>query len=182
MTQAPLNRAYNPFVNIVSKNLAMKKYIKDLILEAGRNKRRIDAVFKKLKKMSEKDLDKIIHPLHDKAFDHINCLDCANCCTSISPTLYNRDIDKIASTLRLKPSEVVEQYIKIDEENDFVFKNSPCPFLMNDNYCSVYENRPKACREYPHTDRNKMVQILSLTKRNAYVCPAVYWIVKNIDL
>ena len=160
----------------------MKPYIKELLLEAESNKKKIDAAFKRLKKIPVKNLDKLIHPLHDKVFDHINCLDCANCCKSISPTLYNKDIDRIASGLRTKPSEIVEQYIKIDEENDYVFKSSPCPFLMGDNCCSVYENRPKACREYPHTDRNKMFQILGLTKKNAFICPAVYWIIKNIDL
>ncbi len=159
----------------------MEKYIKDLLVEAKKNKRKIDAVFKKLKKTPQKELDKLFHSLHEEVFEHINCLDCANCCSSISPTLYNRDIDRIASTLRLKPSEVVEKHIRIDDENDYVFRETPCPFLMEDYCCSVYEDRPKACREYPHTDRNKMFQILSLTKKNVYVCPAVYWIIKNID-
>jgi Fe-S-cluster containining protein len=159
----------------------MEDYIKKLLDEAKQNKKKIDSVFKRLKKMPEKNLDKLIHPLHEKAFEHIDCLDCANCCSSISPILYNKDIDRIASSLRIKPSEVVEKYIKVDDDNDYVYKSSPCPFLMEDYCCSVYEARPKACREYPHTDRNKMFQILSLTKKNAYVCPAVYWIIKNIN-
>lgn len=159
----------------------MKDYIKKLILEAGRNKKKVNSVFKKIKKIPEKELDKLFHSLHEDAFEYIDCLNCANCCSSISPTLYNRDIDRIASALRIKPSEVVSQYLKIDEENDYVFTSAPCPFLMQDNCCTVYENRPKACREYPHTNRKKMFQILSLTKRNAYVCPAVYWIIKNME-
>jgi uncharacterized protein len=52
-------------------------------------------------------------------------------------------------------------------------KSSPCPFLDSDNYCRIYDDRPKACREYPHTNRKKMIQILDLTYRNTLVCPAV---------
>ena len=68
-----------------------------------------------------------------------------------------------------------------DEDNDFVLKSSPCPFLLADNRCSVYDHRPRACREYPHTDRRKMVQILELTHRNTLVCPAVLEILAKVS-
>jgi Fe-S-cluster containining protein len=68
-----------------------------------------------------------------------------------------------------------------DEDGDYVFKSSPCPFLASDNACSIYEFRPKACREYPHTNRPQMKQILDLTFKNATVCPAVKEILKRID-
>jgi hypothetical protein len=51
---------------------------------------------------------------------------------------------------------------------------------MPDNYCMVYESRPKACREYPHTDRKKFAQLLSLTEKNLDTCPAVLDICKGI--
>lgn len=46
-------------------------------------------------------------------------------------------------------------YLRVDEDNDKVFKSMPCPFLGEDNLCSIYDIRPKACREFPHTDRKK---------------------------
>ncbi|WP_332911960.1 YkgJ family cysteine cluster protein [Algoriphagus boritolerans] len=49
----------------------------------------------------------------------------------------------------------------------------PCPFLGADNKCLVYEDRPKACREYPHTNRKNMLGILDLSLKNTLVCPAV---------
>ena len=54
-----------------------------------------------------------------------------------------------------------------------MLQTAPCPFLGHDNYCSVYEDRPAACREYPHTNRKNMYQILELTYKNTLVCPAV---------
>ena len=61
----------------------------------------------------------------------------------------------------------------MDEEQDYVLTQAPCHFLGPDNKCSIYEHRPLACREYPHTNRKNMHQILNLTEKNTRVCPAV---------
>ena len=70
--------------------------------------------------------------------------------------------------------------MRIDEDNDYVLKSVPCTFLGEDNCCSIYEVRPKACREYPHTDRIKQYQLLKLTQKNVEVCPGVYDIVEKL--
>jgi hypothetical protein len=44
----------------------------------------------------------------------------------------------LAKHLRMKPSEVIDQYLEMDKDNDYVFREAPCPFLMPDNYCMVY--------------------------------------------
>jgi uncharacterized protein len=125
-------------------------------------------------------LDKEAQKAHYEVFNEINCLDCANCCKSISPTLYDKDIERLAKALRIKPSAFIEQYLEIDDEKDYVFRQTPCPFLDIENYCMVYENRPKACREYPHTDRPRFYQILKLTLKNTFVCPAAYEVMERI--
>ncbi|MDL2264926.1 YkgJ family cysteine cluster protein [Parabacteroides sp. OttesenSCG-928-G07] len=136
--------------------------------------------FQTIKKNRFRELDDTIHALHEEVFDEIDCLECANCCRSLGPRLTDKDIERIASALRLKPQEVISRYLRIDEDNDYVFQSMPCPFLCSDNYCSIYENRPKACREYPHTDRKKFFQISSLTIRNAETCPAVFEILERL--
>jgi Fe-S-cluster containining protein len=80
----------------------------------------------------------------------------------------------------MKPGDFIEKYLRIDEDKDYVLKSSPCPFLDAENYCMVYEDRPKACREYPHTNRKKMVQITDLTLKNTKVCPAVFEMVERL--
>lgn len=143
-------------------------------------KQEFTAFFKKLKAKKPKNLDDMFHKLHHEAFDQFDCLSCANCCSSISPVITEKDIEKLAKRLKIKPVDFVEQYLYIDEDKDYVFKQTPCPFLMPDNYCMVYEDRPKACREYPHTDRKRMYQILNLTHKNCEVCPVVYCITGEI--
>jgi len=130
--------------------------------------------------MSSGRLDDLIHELHEEKMETINCLDCANCCKTISPAVTDRDLLRISKYLRIKPSCLVEQYLRIDEEEDYVFTKSPCPFLNDDNYCAIYPVRPKACREYPHTDRPRQRQILDLTMKNVSVCPVVYNIVEEV--
>lgn len=127
----------------------------------------------KLKKTKPKDLDARFHRLHEQVFAEIDCLNCANCCKTTSPIFLQTDIDRLAKTFRMKSSEFVDEYLFRDSEGDYVLHSSPCPFLGGDNKCLVYEDRPKACREYPHTDRKNMLGILELSLKNTLVCPAV---------
>ena len=76
--------------------------------------------------------------------------------------------------------EFESQYLRIDEDNDWVLKQLPCPFLGGDNRCAIYEHRPKACREFPHTNRSKFHQIASLTQKNIAICPAAFAIVERL--
>lgn len=136
--------------------------------------------FAKLRKKKPKNMDKIVHELHHEIFEEIDCLDCANCCKSISPTLYDKDVERLAKHFKMKPSQFVDEYLYVDDEGDYVFQQTPCPFLMPDNHCMAYESRPKACREYPHTDRKRFYQILNLSLKNTEVCPAVYDVVEML--
>lgn len=152
---------------------------KDLKLLATRDKAEFTAFFNKNKKKIEK-MDIQIHQLHNIYTSQIDCLSCATCCKELGPAIYDKDIDRLAKALKLKPSAVVEQYLKIDEDGDYVFQSMPCPFLMPDNYCMVYEARPKACREYPHTDRKKFSQIFKLTIKNTATCPIAYHVLRDL--
>jgi Fe-S-cluster containining protein len=133
-----------------------------------------------LKRKDMRELDEQFHSLHDEVFAETDCLTCANCCKTTSPIFYQTDIERASKALRMKPGQFVEKYLRIDEDKDYVLKSAPCPFLDNENYCRIYEDRPKACREYPHTDRKKMIQILDLTYKNTLVCPAVLEMVKRM--
>lgn len=144
--------------------------------KAGENKK----FLKGLARTDDGRLDDMFHNAHDEVFSKIDCLTCANCCKTTSPIFYQTDIERVAKALRMKPGDFIEMYLRVDEDNDYVLRSAPCPFLGPDNYCSVYDSRPKACREYPHTDRKKMSQVLDLAYRNTLVCPAVLEIVERI--
>lgn len=142
-----------------------------------------EADFKQYHKKNLKQLKKMdceIHQLHDIYTEKIDCLQCGNCCRTLGPRITDNDIRKMAKGLNMSPSQVLNTYLRIDEDGDYVFIKMPCPFLMPDNYCIIYENRPKACREYPHTDRKKFYQVYKLSIKNAYTCPIAYEVLNGI--
>ncbi|MGS2741604.1 YkgJ family cysteine cluster protein [Sinomicrobium sp. M5D2P17] len=136
--------------------------------------------FARLKKKPPKDLDYVMQELHNAEFERTDCLKCANCCKTTGPLFTNADIERIAKHLKMKPQQFTDTYLRIDEDNDYVLQSVPCTFLGHNNYCSIYDVRPKACREYPHTDRKKFHQITNLTLNNTAICPAAYNIVEEM--
>ena len=136
--------------------------------------------FSKLRKKPPKNLDTIMQDLHEEEFRRTDCLDCANCCKTTGPLFTDKDVDRIAKHLKIKSSAFEEQYLRKDEDNDLVLQTTPCAFLASDNYCLIYEVRPKACREYPHTDRKKFNQITNITMKNLEICPAAFRIVEKM--
>ena len=133
-----------------------------------------------LKKKPPKNLDYTVIETHDEVFEEIDCLECANCCKTTGPLYTEKDIERIAKHLRMKSADFEKKFLRIDEDQDKVLQKVPCYFLNPDNTCSIYEVRPKACREFPHTDRKKFNQITDLTLQNVAICPAAFNIVEKM--
>lgn len=133
------------------------------------NKKGVD----QLKRLQDRDVDAFFHDAHFEVFEKIDCLNCANCCKTTSPIFRDVDIKRLSKRLKTNPSQFISSYLHMDDEGDYVLNSSPCVFLQEDNKCAVYEDRPLACKEYPHTNRKKIKQILKLTLKNTEVCPAV---------
>lgn len=153
---------------------------RDILTRASSKKTETSRFFKKLKKMKSAELDSLFLERHEKFSLEVDCLLCANCCRGTGPLLKDRDITRLARSLGMKTSKFSDTYLKIDEEGDRIFKDLPCPFLAEDNYCTVYEDRPNACRDYPHTDRNKIAKYLGPTLRNYCICPIVYLVIEDL--
>jgi len=153
-----------------------KEDIERAIAQKKSNKKLVQ----RLKNLNPSTLDAQFHEQHDAVFEDIDCLSCANCCKTTSPIFRDIDISRLSNHLRLSVSAFINLYLVLDGEGDYVLKSSPCPFLLEDNKCEVYESRPLACKEYPHTNRKKMHQILSLTRKNTEICPAVSRMFTNL--
>jgi len=141
----------------MTQEIDLEKY-HQLALQKQKEHRKFLAT---LKKKAPKNLDKIALEIHDEVFQEIDCTACANCCKTLGP-------------------DFKEAVLQVDEDGDKVFKAMPCPFLGGDNLCSIYDVRPKACREFPHTDRKKIYQINHLTIKNTLTCPAAYLFVEKL--
>lgn len=142
----------------------------------GENKK----FFEKLKKNKPKNLDELTHSFHEKAFAHIDCLTCANCCKTTGPLFKQKDIERLSAHFKIRPAQFIEKYLHMDEDDDYVLNILPCPFLAPDNHCTVYDVRPGACRAYPHTDQRRIHTILKETYHNTAICPAVHEVVEGL--
>lgn len=158
----------------------MEKTIAELPLKAKEKHTENKKFFAKLKKKLPKNLDYLMQELHEEEFQRTDCLTCANCCKTTGPLFTNADIERIAKHFRLKPQKFIDTYLHLDEENDYVLQGVPCTFLGTDNNCTIYDVRPKACREFPHTNRKKFQQISNLTLKNVAICPAAFNIVEEM--
>ena len=158
----------------------MDEIIKALPKKAQEKHTENKKFFTKLKKRAPKNLDYVMEELHENEFETTDCLQCSNCCKTTGPLFTNADVELIAKYFRQKPQKFIAEYLKIDEDNDYVLQQVPCAFLGSDNYCSIYDVRPKACREFPHTNRKKFQQISNLTLKNIAICPAAFNIVEEM--
>ncbi|MFN7313225.1 MAG: YkgJ family cysteine cluster protein [Bacteroidota bacterium] len=158
----------------------MQHVLANLKQKALAKREQFQRFFQQLRLHKPADLDAQFERLHQEAFKRIDCLTCANCCKTTSPLFTNRDIKVLSKHLRLTENEFIQSYLKVDEDGDYVFRETPCPFLQADNKCLVYDYRPNACREYPHTNQRKMHTIFKETLENTAVCPAVFEVVEKL--
>ena len=133
--------------------------------------------------LNRADKNKVLRQLpqlHEEAFEKVDCLQCAACCKNYSPRFKTPDIKRISKHLRMKESDFIDTYLKVDEEGDFVVKATPCPFLGSDNFCSIYEIRPSDCSRFPYTDEDVLIKRQNLTLKNSTFCPITYYVLEKL--
>jgi Fe-S-cluster containining protein len=133
-----------------------------------------------LKRADKNKVLRQLPDLHEEAFEKIDCLKCANCCRNYSPRFKTPDIKRIAKHLKMKEGDFIEMYLRIDEDGDYVTKTSPCPFLGQDNYCSIYDHRPSDCHRFPYTDEDVLLKRPAITLKNSTFCPIVYYVLEKL--
>jgi Fe-S-cluster containining protein len=160
----------------------MNTRLEELPRLAEEAKKESKKYFSNLKRRTPKNLDSVVQGLHDAEFKKTDCLSCGNCCKTTSPIFTEKDVNRISKHLKMKAANFESEYLERDGD-DFMVLNSPGPctfFDESDNSCFIYDVRPKACSEYPHTNRKKFVQITELTLSNTEICPAAYNIVEEL--
>lgn len=138
--------------------------------------------FKQMLQRADKNkVLKLLPQLHDEAFEKNDCLQCAACCKNYSPRFKTPDVKRISRHLGMRESNFIDTYLRVDEDGDFVVKRSPCPFLGNDNACSIYEVRPSDCARFPYTDEDVILKRQPLTLKNASFCPITFYVLQQLS-
>jgi Fe-S-cluster containining protein len=133
-----------------------------------------------LQRPDRKKVLKELPNLNEEAFEKIDCLQCAACCKNYSPRFKTPDLKRIAKRLQMKESIFIERFLRIDKDGDYVTRSSPCPFLGEDNYCSIYEDRPSDCHRFPYTSEDVLIDRPAITLKNVSFCPITFYVMEKL--
>lgn len=125
-------------------------------------------------KMPDKELDGIVQETTDAVWAEIDCTTCANCCRTFEIIVDDRDIKRLAARLGVSLRSFLKQYVTIEPDKTKHFSLSPCPFLGEDNLCTVYEDRPQSCRDFPYLHSGGFRQRTFTMLENVEECPIVF--------
>ena len=123
---------------------------------------------------------KALPELHEEAFSKIDCLSCAACCKNYSPRFKTPDLKRISKHLKMKEGDFIERYLTLDKEGDYVVRSKPCPFLGQDNFCSIYDVRPSDCSRFPYTNEDIIIKRPAITLKNTTFCPITYFVMEKL--
>jgi uncharacterized protein len=146
------------------------------------NKRSLKSFLTKIEKKTPKGIDKITAALEPLVWKEVDCLTCANCCKTMTPTYTTADIKRISAHFKQTPAEFKAKWLVYrKKDKDWENKKQPCQFLnLKDNKCSIYEIRPLDCSGFPHLPKKKMVDYMHIHKQNIEYCPATYKLVEKM--
>lgn len=124
--------------------------------------------------LSEAELDAVVHETTDEVWKGIDCTTCANCCRTMTTPVDDEDIQRLAKRLEMTPEQFSERYVEDADRGERQLSGLPCVFLGSDNRCTVYEDRPLACHEYPFLYKDDFRGRTLGVIGNAAVCPIVF--------
>ncbi|RYY56437.1 MAG: YkgJ family cysteine cluster protein [Chitinophagaceae bacterium] len=143
---------------------------------AKEHKRRMKRFLSKAEGFPTRRLQAITIEVEKQVWQEIDCLSCANCCKTMTPTFNLQDTKRIARFLGESVESFREKWLKKERsgDRDWINKKEPCQFLnLKDNKCSIYEVRPADCAGFPHL-RKKLRDYVHVHKQNISHCPATY--------
>lgn len=150
--------------------------------KARQTKNSMRRFLSKLERDSPRGLDKVINGHEKNVWLETDCLTCANCCKTMTPTFTAQDQKRIAKHFNMTVEAFQIKWLKRERggERDWLNKVEPCQFLnLKDNKCSIYEVRPADCAGFPHLSK-KFKDFVHIHKQNVEYCPATYRLVEKM--
>jgi len=150
--------------------------------KARRNKSLFRRFLTRLEKNPPRGMKAITERMEKEVWGETDCLSCANCCKTMTPTFNYKDIKRISAHFGQTPREFQDKYLRRERggDRDWLTRAEPCPFLnLEDNKCSIYEIRPADCAGFPHLPK-RMQGYVHVHKQNVEMCPATYRLVEKM--
>lgn len=129
---------------------------------------------------TNEESDKTTQEINKEVTKKIDCLDCANCCKTTVTTFNEEDISRASKFLGEKRKKFINKYL-IYDFGEYTTITTPCPFLLDDNKCKIYNVRPYSCNSFPHTHKKNFIAMATVHQMNYSICPITYQVVKMFE-
>lgn len=154
----------------------LKKFAK----KADKKKGNLIKFLNKLDEIVPENMQELVAEVDKTVWKDIDCLECANCCKTMTPTYTPKDIKRIAGHFGMKPKEFKAKWLYKDESGDWMNTATPCQFLGSDNKCYIYEIRPDDCAGFPHHNKKRFDLYNDTYIGNVPRCPATFELVSRL--
>lgn len=135
----------------------------------------------RLEKKPRRGLDRLKQEADGQIWQRTDCLQCANCCKTMSPTYSGEDIRRISRHLGMTPAAFRAKWLYKDKTGDWMNVRQPCQFLdLQTNLCGIYSVRPRDCAGFPHHHKKMNADYMHVFKQNVEYCPATYRLVETL--
>ncbi len=160
----------------------MKVNLRSFKQKVRYHKKKLKRFLSKIEKNPPRGLDNLAETIDAEVWKEVDCLSCANCCKSMTPTFTKKDIKRIAEHFDISPAEFTNKWLVYEKtDKDWVNKKQPCQFLnVSNNMCSIYEVRPSDCAGFPYLKKKKMVEYIHVHQQNIEYCPATFKMVEKM--
>lgn len=154
----------------MTKNTVNLRSFKNLV---SRNKKRLRSFLFRMERKSPRNLHLVTLQANELAWAKTDCMDCANCCKTMSPTYSQKDITRISKYLGMSRKSFTDKWLYRDNTGDWINKKQPCQFLdLKTNLCGIYEVRPRDCAGFPYHGTKKIKDYGHMYRQNVEFCPA----------
>ncbi|MCK4661999.1 MAG: YkgJ family cysteine cluster protein [Bacteroidales bacterium] len=135
-----------------------------------------------LKGQNFDNVDKVVHRLNKEITAQIECQACGNCCKTLRPCVTDSEIDSLSKMENLSQIDFVNSFIEKDNFDEIrSLKDSPCKYLEGKR-CTIYAERPKDCKSYPHTQKPEFISRTLSMIDNYGICPIVFNVYERLKV
>ncbi len=132
-----------------------------------------------LKQQTEQQVDEKVQHLNLLIEKEIDCTACGNCCKTLMINVTDNEADRAAGRLKLNRDEFDRRHLEKGSHGMMLINTIPCHFL-NENKCTIYEDRFEGCREFPALHLPSFVKRLFTVLMHYNRCPIIFNVVEEL--